>query len=235
MFKSTVKRLLGEKALGAIDFFNKPSLKEIWGGAFNGQHFRREIFKEIMSVLQPVKIVETGTFRGNTTAFMATNGVPIRSVEFSDRLFGYVKTRFLLNPKIRVEHNDSRVFLASLARDIEDKSETTFFYLDAHWNDDLPLAEELTIVFSNWPQAVVMVDDFQVPGSSYSYDDYGEGKALTLDYVNAVDGVNSLTAFFPSLSAEQETGAKRGCVVFALEESVIDQLRLCATLCEYEP
>jgi hypothetical protein len=39
-----------------------------------------------------------------------------------------------------------------------------FFYLDAHWNEDLPLAEEIDLIFSRSPCAVVMIDDFEVPG-----------------------------------------------------------------------
>ena len=61
-----------------------------------------------------------------------------------------------------------------------------FVYLDAHWAEELPLAEELCIVASAWTRCVVMVDDFQVPGDSgYAYDDYGPGLALTEDYLPA--------------------------------------------------
>jgi hypothetical protein len=57
---------------------------------------------------------------------------------------------------------------------------TILFYLDAHWNDDLPLEEELELIFSVHPHAVVMIDDFQVPDDpGYQFDEYGPGKALT--------------------------------------------------------
>lgn len=233
MFKSILKRLLGEKTLGALDYFTKPELKKIWGGAFNGQTFRREIFAELSTTLRPKLIVETGSFRGNTTAFMALTGIPIRSVEFSARLFAYVKTRFLFNPKVTISHNDSRAFLRLLAASSKNKSEITLFYLDAHWNEDLPLAEELTIVFKNWPKAVVMVDDFKVPNSDYHFDDYGAGKALTLEYVDAIAEIDPPAAYFPKLSAEQETGAKRGCVVLAQHQSVIEALDQFKTLTRY--
>jgi hypothetical protein len=42
------------------------------------------------------------------------------------------------------------------------RNHSLFVYLDAHWNDDLPLAEELEIVFGACPNAIVMIDDFNV-------------------------------------------------------------------------
>jgi hypothetical protein len=58
---------------------------------------------------------------------------------------------------------------------------TLFFYFDAYSNEDLPLAEEIDIIFGRSPHAVVMIDDFEVtddPG--FAYDDYGPGKALNM-------------------------------------------------------
>ena len=91
---------------------------------------------------------------------------------------------------------------------------TIFFYLDAHWNADLPLAEELEIIFSRCPAAIVAIDDFKVPfDAGYGYDDYGPDKALTADYVTQTMHQHGLCAFYPSTPAIEETGARRGCVV----------------------
>ena len=91
------------------------------------------------------------------------------------------------------------------------------FYLDAHWEEHLPLQEELEIIFSNWNNAVVLIDDFQVPGTTYGYDNYGPGKALTMNYLKPLQHFQ-LSAYFPAAEAEQETGAKRGCVVLCKDE-----------------
>ena len=45
--KETIKKLIGEKNLGRFDYFTKPEYKNIWGGAFNGQTFRRQIFDQL--------------------------------------------------------------------------------------------------------------------------------------------------------------------------------------------
>ena len=79
---------------------------------------------------------------------------------------------------------------------------TVFFYLDAHWNDDLPLADEIDIIFSRCPWAVVMIDDFEVPSDpGYQFDDYGPGKALVLGYIRPAVLAHELRALsFHSIS-----------------------------------
>src|SRR5206468_11787016 len=105
-------------------------------------------------------------------------------------------------------------------------------YLDAHWNADLPLAEEIDIIFSRCPSAVVMIDDFQVPSDAgYGYDNYGPGKALVSGYIRPAISAHQLQAFYPStpsaadypstpLAAAGLAAAgrlRRGCVVLANE------------------
>src|SRR3954453_3670386 len=49
---------------------------------FNGQLRRTELFKEIISIVQPEAVVETGTWIGNTTGYMAeTARLPVYSCE----------------------------------------------------------------------------------------------------------------------------------------------------------
>ena len=233
--KSIIKNIIGDKNLGRIDYFFKPEYKNIWGGAFNGQEFRRKIFTQLCSINSFSLIVETGSFRGNTTLFMSKQDIPIKTVEYDLRVFGYVSTRFLFNSKISTYKNDSRSFLNRLARDKNVAKANVFFYLDAHWNDDLPLAEELSIIFSHWKDWVIMIDDFRVPGTSYDYDDYGEGKALTLDYVNSALEGESYWVYFPSVDETQETGFKRGCAVLCNSQLIADKLEQCDTLTRWSP
>src|SRR2546430_15553276 len=60
-----------------------------------------------------------------------------------------------------------------------------------------------------------MNDDFQDPDDScYGYDSYGDGKALTLELLRPAMTKYNLAAYFPSARSDQETGARRGSVVF---------------------
>jgi hypothetical protein len=102
----------------------------------------------------------------------------------------------------------------------------TFFYLDAHWYDHLPLAEETEFIFSNFDHFVVMVDDFQVPeDSGYKFDDYGPGRTLTLkDF--PFDRDARVSTYFPARNSNQESGRRRGCAVLASQSMtpVVDRL-----------
>jgi hypothetical protein len=213
-----VRSLLGDQLFGIIDYARFPDRATAWGGPFNGQLFRQELFRELVRQLKPAAIVETGTYLGTTTEFIAKTGLPIFSIEAHPRRYGFARVRLWRWRNVRLLHDDSRAALLDLfAGPLKQYgNRTVFFYLDAHWNDDLPLAEELEIVFTHCPAAVAMVDDFRVPGDGdYDYDNYGMGKALTDDYISDIVGKRGLVAHYPSTPARMESGGRRGCVILS--------------------
>jgi hypothetical protein len=106
---------------------------------------------------------------------------------------------------------DSRIFLRWLLANPAIPKEHVLFYLDAHWGDDLPLMEELTIIAPNWSESAIVIDDFQVPGDSgYGFDDYGQQGRLTVDFLPELAGWGAL---YPSAASAIETGGRRGYVV----------------------
>jgi FkbM family methyltransferase len=227
MFKRASRRLLGDTMAGAVDYYRKPQLKASWGGPFNGQPARCELFKAIVAKIGPRALVETGTHFGTTTEFMATTGLPVFTVEADPRRFGYARARFRNRRNVTVLRGDSRVGLQSLfAGSLQQfGAEALFFYLDAHWNDDLPLAEELDLVFSRCFPAAVMIDDFQVPfDAGYGYDDYGPGKTLAADYIAPAVSAHGLRAFYPATPSAEEGGGRRGCIVLAKHPAVVSSL-----------
>jgi hypothetical protein len=165
-------------------------------------------------------IVETGTFRRTTTMMFAEQGLPIYTVEASPRFHAYARLRLRkVNEQVHLYQADSRAFLEQLARDPSVPHSDVFFYLDAHWEQDLPLREEVEMIFSNWECAVIMVDDFEVPGTSYTFDDYGADQVLNLGYLAPLTHMN-VQAYFPMAPAEEETGARRGSVVLCNDPQV---------------
>ena len=191
--------------------FRQNKINNTWGGAFNGQEIRRNIFKDMVSLCEAKEILETGSFRGTTTDYMHRNSnLKVQSIEAQLQFYRYSKFRFLFNPNIKVYYGDSRLKLKELL----DKStpNVKFFYLDAHWSEDLPLGEEINIIFQRVKDAVILIDDFKVEGDSgYTFDSYGETKTLNLDYLKK-NVVNTFDVFFP-ISSASETGTRRGCCV----------------------
>jgi hypothetical protein len=149
------------------------------------------------------------------------------------RYLGYAQARLWSRSNVHFCLEDSRQFLRRLIQDSTVPKDKVFFYLDAHWHDDLPLREEVDLIFRHWTRPVVMIDDFQVPDDpGYQFDDYGEGKKLCLDYLNPVAHLG-FVPFFPALPSSEEVGLKRGWVVLVGDALCIDQMRALAQLREW--
>jgi len=217
------------QAIGMIDYIKSPDRGAGWG-PFNGQTARQALFVDIITKTQPRAIVETGTFLGATTELMSQTGLPVFTIESRPRNYGFARARFWRRRNVNVLYGDSRAGLRRLFDGAlrPFSSFTLFFYLDAHWNDDLPLAEEIDIIFSRCPTAITMIDDFEVAGDAgYGFDDYGPGKALVLGYITPALSAHQLQAFYPStpsagdypstpmaaLGLSASGRLRRGCVV----------------------
>ncbi len=206
-------------------YYLNPSLRERWGGPFNGQSARQKIFLSLVGERGFYAIVETGSFRGSTTEFILKNTqAPVFSVEYNPEFFWYSKIRLSQYKKCFLFRNDSRSFIRQLTEDSLVPKENVFFYLDAHWSADLPLEEEFSIICKNFKSWVVMIDDFKVPDDKgYGYDDYGSGKALELEYLDNLIKTYRVNVFFPATPSTLETGAKRGCVVLTSSDVTLSR------------
>jgi hypothetical protein len=226
------RALLPRQTYGALRYRLTPHLGVGWGGPFNGQAKRCHLFSLLIHELTPASVVETGTYLGTTTEWIAAFNIPTYSCEASPENYGFSKSRLQKYSNVNIMQLDSRKALAQLFRGelkyLTDKP--ILFYLDAHWEKDLPLAEELELIFSNCRNAVVLIDDFQVIDDlGYGFDNYGPGKSLTLNYIGRQIESHKLSVYFPITPSQKETGAKRGCVVLADDQlmgPVVDRVPL---------
>jgi predicted O-methyltransferase YrrM len=210
---SSSKPDLAPEERGARKFRADPALARTWGGPFNGQGGRCRIFAELVEALRPDVILETGTYRGTTTEWIAAFQLPVHSIESEPESFGFARERLKATDNVTLYLDDSRRCLRRLLEEVVPAEAGVLAYLDAHWEDDLPLREELQILFGARAGAAVMIDDFQVPDDpGYRYDRYGE-VALTADFIRPEIGRFGLTPLYPRLRGALETGARRGCVV----------------------
>ena len=186
-----------------------------WGGPFNGQQQRIQAFLEIVDLVNPKTIIETGTYRGTTTEFMAkTFRPPILTIESDPHNFYYSRIRLRRYKNVRVFEGGSPQVLDQMSHDPGIPKEAVFFYLDAHWKGKLTAREELQIIHTNWRDYVAMIDDFQVPGDAgYGFESYKNGAIQDLDHFSEV--LSGMSIFFPALASQTETGSKRGCIVLA--------------------
>jgi hypothetical protein len=153
--------------------------------------------------------------------------LPVYSVEADARNFGFAKMRLRKHRNVQLSLGDSREFLMNFAARDAARSigRPQLFYLDAHWGKVLPLSEELTTIFSSFSQAIVMIDDFEVPDDGgYGYDNYGIGRALNRGYIAPQVKQFQLAEFYPTTPSTAESGLRRGCVVLAHDQGLIDAL-----------
>jgi hypothetical protein len=185
-----------------------------WGFAMNGQTSRLEASRQIIYGLNIERIVETGTYRATTTEWFSQFGLPVETVEVNDRYFAFSRARLARFPNTKIIHNTSVSFLEDrIAANSVPKDAAQLFYLDSHWNNYLPLRDELQLIFASYPKSVVLIDDFMVADDAgYSYDNYGPGKTLNLDYVDNCE-LPPVSVFYPATPSCQETGMRRGWVV----------------------
>jgi hypothetical protein len=210
----------GHIAAAEIDLLNDGN-RQSWGGPFNGQTGRTAIMEAILKTCLLDNVVETGTFRGTTTEFLARRvSGRVYSCESEPRYFLYARRRLEPLGNVDVHLADSRAFLQTLLSQGAVCQARTLFYLDAHWSIDLPLASEIEIILKNHPSNIIGIDDFEVPfDSGYGFDDYGPDKRLWLPILAAFR--TAVPNFYvPSISSAEETGAKRGCIWFASNDEL---------------
>lgn len=202
---------------------------------FNGQAHRKRIFRELVDACRFNRLIETGTYVGDTTAFMATTtGLPVHTCEANRTFQALARSRTQGISGIQFHSGDSRRCLRELlgaSSSQEWLGAPLFFYLDAHWHADLPLVEEIALIASCCKEFVIMIDDFRVEGDAgYGYDDYGRDRTLELSTLRAVLDRYSLRTFFPSLPSTQETGGRRGSVILCPAGAVAQRLEALPSL-----
>lgn len=202
--------LLGPKARAWVEFHSGHYLSFYpWGGPMNGQTARLEIVRALLHAVRPVRIIETGTYRGVTTEWLAGFGVPVLTIEADDLSFHFARRRLARFAHVRAAHGDSVDVLRKEPRE----DEPVFLYLDAHREAYLPLRDELHTIFDRMPRAVVLIDDCAVPEDA----GYGYNDALNVQYLERSKLPATSRVFFPTVPSREETGHRRGAAVLTAD------------------
>jgi hypothetical protein len=182
---------------------------------FNGQIIRATILVTLIRALGCDVFVETGTFRGDTCLFIAAQtDLAIFTCDLPNRVWAVARQiSGILRNRMQFIYLDSRAFLRKFLQHSE--YNLPFFYLDAHWEVDIPLREELELILDSAAKYVIVIDDFCVPGEpGFGFDSYG-GVSFNWEYIAPLleKSRDQMTVFYPTYSSMLETGSKRGFIM----------------------
>jgi len=175
----------------------------------NGQLNRQLTMSNIALAYKPEIVIETGTYVGSSTPYLASlAGNQMITIESQGKFLAQAKNHFihlgLFAGKISIIHGDSSVEINKVLRQIP-RENKILFYLDAHWDSVLPLKEELELIANRGGSFIVVIDDFQIPDdSSFGYDHY-DGEAINLGLIpNTFKGELWLPTTVPILNLVPE-------------------------------
>lgn len=153
--------------------------------AFNTDTVVSDTVVQLVKDLKIDCIVETGTFHGKTTCYLAE--------EFPSLLIYTIEVKFdtfLIAEKNLKSFSNVKQFCGSSEMILKDilptlSGKRILFYLDAHWEDYWPLLDELKkISTTHQNTCCIIIDDFKVPNRPFKYDSY-KGQPLDIYYVGA--------------------------------------------------
>lgn len=150
--------------------------------AFNGASEMSSALVYLKKVFGIKCVVETGTFVGSTTTFFSLLFDEVYTIEIDSKIFNQSKQNLSAFPNVHcINGNSSNVF-ESLLPQIRDKF--TLFYLDAHWESNWPLLDELKeISKTHRDNCIIVIDDVKVPQRSDIPFDAYDNHECSLNYV----------------------------------------------------
>lgn len=177
-----------------------------------GDHYACARIADIIQRHGCNRIVETGTFLGATTRFLASFGLPVTTIEQNAEYHQEAARRLEDLPNVEAVHDDSAKRLPVIVPQM--KGECVLFFLDAHWGAFWPLLSEIEAIAMGPASMtpVIVIHDFQIPDRpDLGYDSHN-GRALCWVYVKrrikrvyAVRGLG-----FRRSHNDEAAGLKRG-------------------------
>lgn len=147
-------------------------------------HYAVEKFKQLVKEFGIKTVVETGTYKGDSTVEIAKLVPNTVSIEIVPERFESTKKRFVAEgyEPVGVAKNKSWLIKDKrevtlycgnspevIRRIINRLNEPILFYLDAHWRKYWPLKDEIRAIKPR-PKSLIIVHDCRVPGKDFFYD-----------------------------------------------------------------
>ena len=138
-------------------------------------HRKRRIVAGYATSFAVSTFVETGTYRGDTSAVLCTLVDRVISIELDPRLADLARARFAESPNVEIITGDSADVLPGVVRGL---TAPGLFWLDGHFSDGVtalgsqvtPIEQELcTVLHPGGPDHVVLIDDARLFDGTNGY------------------------------------------------------------------
>jgi predicted O-methyltransferase YrrM len=139
---------------------------------FHGDRIYQGIIEQIISSLPVTSFIETGTYVGNSTAYVAAKNetLPVLSCENDKRFYRKSVKRLKKFKNVKIYLKSSEQFIEQILGESQ-IGNLPFFFLDAHWYKYWPLEDEIRLISKSAISTIIIIDDFKVPQQShFSFD-----------------------------------------------------------------
>lgn len=189
-----------------IDVFTDPHINRNLQG-FEGDIYLKDEVLRLVVKFDISSIIETGTFLGGTTKQFADIVRHVFTIESNQDFFQKAKNNLRGLENILMIYGKSE---DRLLETIKIATGNILFWLDAHWEDNCPLLNELAIIAESGISPIICIHDFKVPASDFGYDSYN-GNNLDYDYIKeSLERIynSNFTYYYNTIAI----GARQGCI-----------------------
>jgi len=192
---------------------------------FNSDRYAAEDIVKLKNFFDIDVMIETGTFYGATTRYLSTIAKEVHSIEIVANTYDHAKNAMEKEGKfnnVKLHLGNSSNVLDNILKTI-DKTKPILFYLDAHWYDYWPILDELKMIGKYCHNnAIIVIDDFQVPNNDLGYDSYGS-QPLNYDYIRSTLKVVYDTYGYYYNSDKKADGNRRGRIyIYPYKENSLE-------------
>ena len=146
------------------------------GDAFSGDKYLGEEFEKLVKRFKIKNIVETGTFKGDTTKEFSKMVGNVYTIESNKEFYAQARANLKDHKNIQMFFGSSPEVLRKILHKMKGN---TLFFLDAHWGDYWPILDELKEIsrIPSLSKSIIVIHDFYVPGKDFGFDSYHYAKS----------------------------------------------------------
>lgn len=177
------------------------------GLAFNGDTFLEKKFLQLKDKHKITRVIETGTYHGDTTEWFAENFEKVITIEANKEYYDIARKKLVKKENVFMIEGDSSLLLRHLV-----KNKETIIFLDAHWYAN-PVIKELEQIKESGHKPVIVIHDFKSEKNlDLGYDIYPE-QNIIYEWSWIKEKVEDIYGDNYTISYNNEaTGARRGCI-----------------------